>query len=61
MLSETCPSPLLVISVGHGDLLHRNLDGPHRYLLRHCTSPMALIPRVHRPESDPREEIIAVG
>jgi nucleotide-binding universal stress UspA family protein len=55
VLSETCPSPLLVISAGHGDLLHRNLDGPHRYLLRHCTSPMALIPRVHRSGSDPRE------
>ncbi|UOX99888.1 universal stress protein [Blastococcus sp. PRF04-17] len=61
VLGATCPSPLLVISAGHGDLLHRNLDGPHRWLLRHCTSPMALIPRVHRPELDPREEIIALG
>ena len=25
------------------------LDGPHRWLLRHCTSPMALVPEVHRP------------
>jgi nucleotide-binding universal stress UspA family protein len=61
VLSETCPSPLLAMSAGHGDLLHRNLDGPHRYLLRHCTSPMALIPRVHRPGLDPREDIIAIG
>jgi nucleotide-binding universal stress UspA family protein len=61
VLGATCPSPLLVISAGHGDLLHRFLDGPHRWLLRHCTSPMALIPRAHRHELDPREEIVALG
>ncbi len=61
VLGATCPSPLLVISAGHGDLLHRSLDGPHRWMLRHCTSPMALIPRTHRPELEPREEIIALG
>jgi nucleotide-binding universal stress UspA family protein len=61
VLGATCPSPLMAISAGHGDLLHRNLDGPHRYLLRHCTSPMALIPRAHRPELEPREEIVALG
>jgi nucleotide-binding universal stress UspA family protein len=61
VLGATCPSPLVVLSAGHGTLLHRALDGPHRWLLRHCTSPMALVPPVHRAEFDPREEIIAVG
>ncbi|SNR39695.1 universal stress protein [Blastococcus mobilis] len=61
LLAATCPAPLLVISVGRGSLLHRALDGTHLWLLRHCTSPMALIPRVHRGEQEPREEIIAVG
>jgi hypothetical protein len=49
-----------VISAGHGTLLHRSLDGPHRWLLRHCTSPMALVPAVHRPEHDRREEVVAL-
>lgn len=61
VLGATCPAPLIVLSAGHGSLLHRELDGPHRWLLRHCTSPMALVPPVHRPELDPREEIIAIG
>lgn len=61
VLSATCPAPLIVLSAGHRSLLHRELDGPHRWLLRHCTSPMALVPPVHRPELEPREEIIAVG
>ena len=29
VLGAACPSPLLVISAGHGTLLHRSLDGPH--------------------------------
>jgi nucleotide-binding universal stress UspA family protein len=61
LLKAVCPTPLVVVSAGHGNLLHRWLDGPHRYLLRHCTSPMALIPPVHRPGTDPHEEIVAVG
>ena len=61
VLTATCPAPLVVLSAGHGSLLHRDLDGPHRWLLRHCTFPMALVPPVHRPELDPHEEIIAVG
>jgi nucleotide-binding universal stress UspA family protein len=61
VLTATCPAPLIVLSAGHGSLLHRDLDGPHRWLLRHCTSPMALVPPLHRPELDPHEEIIAVG
>jgi nucleotide-binding universal stress UspA family protein len=61
ILGATCPAPLLVISAGTGTLLHRDLDGPHRWLLRHCTSPMALVPPVHRPDQEPREEIIALG
>jgi hypothetical protein len=61
VLGAACPSPLLVISSGHGTLLHRSLDGPHRWLLRHCTSPMALVPAVHRPGVDPGEEAVALG
>ena len=61
VLGTTCPAPLIVLSAGHGTLLHRDLDGPHLWLLRHCTSPMALVPPTHRPELDPREEIIALG
>ena len=61
LLRAVCPSPVIVLGAGHGSFLHRLLDGPHRYLLRHCTSPMALIPPVHRPEDEPREEIIALG
>jgi nucleotide-binding universal stress UspA family protein len=61
VLGATCPSPLLVISAGHGDLLHRFLDGPHRWLLRHSTSPMALIPRARQPDMEPHEEIVALG
>jgi nucleotide-binding universal stress UspA family protein len=59
LLGATCPSPLLVISAGRGSLLHRSLDGTHLWLLRHCTSPMALVPRVHHREQQPREESIA--
>ena len=61
LLRAVCPSPIVVLGAGHGSFLHRLLDGPHRYLLRHCTSPLALIPPVHRPEDEPREEIIAIG
>jgi nucleotide-binding universal stress UspA family protein len=61
VLAATCPTPLIVLSAGHGTLLHRDLDGPHLWLLRHCTSPMALVPRVHRHEVDPREETVALG
>ena len=52
----------MTLSAGHGGLLHRPLDGLHRWLLRHCTSPMAFVPPVHRVTgAEPREEIIAVG
>jgi nucleotide-binding universal stress UspA family protein len=61
LLSATSPSPLIVLSAGHGHLLHRTLDGPHRWLLRHCPSPLALIPPVQRRELDPREEATSVG
>jgi nucleotide-binding universal stress UspA family protein len=61
LLKAVCPSPLVVLSAGHGSLLHRSLDHTHRYLLRHCTSPMALIPPMNRADADPREEIVAVG
>jgi nucleotide-binding universal stress UspA family protein len=61
LLRAVCPSPVVVLGAGHGSFLHRLLDGPHRYLLRHCTSPLAMIPPVHRPEDEPSEEIIAIG
>ena len=61
LLRAVCPAPVVVLGAGHGSLLHRLLDGPHRYLLRHCTSPLAMIPPVHRPEDEPREEIVAIG
>jgi nucleotide-binding universal stress UspA family protein len=61
LLRAVCPAPVVVLGAGHGSLLHRVLDGPHRYLLRHCTSPMAMIPPVHRAQDDPREEIVALG
>ena len=56
VLAAACPSPLLIISAGRGTLLHRSLDGPHRWLLRHCTSPMALVPSVHRVEREDATE-----
>ena len=59
VLAATCPSPLLVISAGHGTLLHRSLDGPHRWLLRHCTSPMALVPPVDRSGQAIDQEAVA--
>jgi nucleotide-binding universal stress UspA family protein len=43
ILEEVCPTPLLVLSTGHAARFHR-LDRLHRWLLRHCTSPMALVP-----------------
>jgi hypothetical protein len=55
LLAATCPCPLMVISTGHGTLLHRSLDGPHRWLLRHCTSPMALLPSIDQDERDAAE------
>jgi nucleotide-binding universal stress UspA family protein len=61
LLIATCPAPLLVISAGKGTLLHRFLDGPHRWLLRHCTSPMALVPTVHRRGDEPLEVILSLG
>jgi nucleotide-binding universal stress UspA family protein len=61
LLLGTGPATLVVFSAGHGGFLHRLLDGPHRYLLRHCTSPMALVPSVHRSEGEPREGIAARG
>lgn len=59
LLSAACPTPLLVLSTGHGTLLHRSLDAPHRWLLRHCTSPMALVPQVHGADRRPSEDDVA--
>jgi nucleotide-binding universal stress UspA family protein len=59
VVSATCPSPLMVINAGRGSLLHRSLDAPHLWLLRHCTSPMQLVPPVHR--SGRHEEDAASG
>ncbi|HEX2074673.1 MAG TPA: universal stress protein [Geodermatophilus sp.] len=62
LIGETCPTPLMILSAGHGGLLHRPLDSMHRWLLRHCTSPMAMLPPIHRHTGqEPQEDIIAVG
>jgi nucleotide-binding universal stress UspA family protein len=61
LLAAACPSPLVVLSAGQGSMLHRSLDAPHRWLLRHCTSPMALVPPGHRADQEEREEATAVG
>ncbi|MCW2741050.1 MAG: putative universal stress protein [Blastococcus sp.] len=61
ILQASGPAPLLVLSAGRGHLLHRTLDGPHRWLLRHCTSPMALVPPVDRLEPQPQQEVLALG
>jgi hypothetical protein len=53
VLGAASPSPLMVMSAGHGTLLHRSMDGPHRWLMRHCTSPMALVPSVRAAEGAP--------
>jgi nucleotide-binding universal stress UspA family protein len=37
-------APLLVVPTGHVARFHRVLDRQHRWLLRHCTRPMALVP-----------------
>jgi nucleotide-binding universal stress UspA family protein len=44
LLGSVGPAPLLVLSTGHAARFHRALDRRHRWLLRHCTSPMALVP-----------------
>ena len=56
LLNESCPTPLLVLSAGHGGLLHRGLGGVHRWLLRHCTSPMALVPPADRVAAATEED-----
>lgn len=48
LLGEACPTPLLVLTAGQPGRLHRGLSGLHRWLLRHCTSPMALLPPAGR-------------
>jgi nucleotide-binding universal stress UspA family protein len=48
LLGDACPTPLLVLTARQGGLLHRGLSGAHRWLLRHCTSPMALVPPADR-------------
>jgi nucleotide-binding universal stress UspA family protein len=44
LIAAACPTPLLLLTAGHGGLLRRPVDGLHRWLLRHCTSPMQLVP-----------------
>ncbi|MGY1773580.1 universal stress protein [Blastococcus sp. SYSU D00813] len=62
LAAAACPTPLLLLTAGHGGLLHRPLDGLHRWLLRHCTSPMQLMPSPSRPTGrEPREEVVAIG
>ncbi|MCU1668581.1 MAG: putative universal stress protein [Blastococcus sp.] len=61
LLTAMCPSPLVVLSPGPGRVLHRSLDGPHRWLLRHCTSPMALVPPGSRTDVEEHENAAATG
>lgn len=61
VLAAACPSPLVVLSTGPGSVLHRSLDGPHRWLLRHSTSPMAVVPPRGRSGAEADEESAAVG
>lgn len=62
LVAAACPTPLLLLTAGRGGLLHRPLDGLHRWLLRHCTSPMQLMPSPSRPTGrEPREEVVALG
>jgi nucleotide-binding universal stress UspA family protein len=65
LLAAACPSPLLVVDAGHGGMLHRSsLDGPHRWLLRHCTSPLAFVPtgrRIDLAEPEPEPEDAEAG
>jgi nucleotide-binding universal stress UspA family protein len=61
VLMAASPAPLIAISAGRGHLMNRTLDSPHRWLLRHCTSPMALIPPVHRADPHLRAETAALG
>ncbi|WP_448625597.1 universal stress protein [Geodermatophilus sp. URMC 64] len=56
LLGAACPTPLMVLSTGHGGRFHRGLDGLHRWLLRHCTSPMALVPAAGRAADSAPEE-----
>ena len=44
LLAAASPAPLIVLSAGRDSTLHRSPDGAHRWLMRHCTSPMALVP-----------------
>jgi nucleotide-binding universal stress UspA family protein len=44
LLRSVGPAPLLVLATGHTARFHRALDRRHRWLLRHCTCPMALVP-----------------
>lgn len=61
LLAAASPSPLVVLSAGPGSMLHRSLDGPHRWLLRHATSPMALVPPSGRADTEVSEEAVAMG
>jgi nucleotide-binding universal stress UspA family protein len=61
LLREVCPSPLIAISSGHGSMRHRTLDGPHRWLLRHATAPMALVPPAQQADTERQEEVTEPG
>ncbi|MBW8767815.1 MAG: universal stress protein, partial [Geodermatophilales bacterium] len=49
------------ISSGHGSMRHRTLDGPHRWLLRHATAPMALVPPAQQADTERQEEVTEPG
>ncbi len=56
VLAAAGPTPLLLLTAGHGGLLHRPLDGLHRWLLRHGTSPVELVPPAREPARRPAAE-----
>lgn len=55
LLSVGSSAPLLVLSAGSDSSRHRSPDSAHRWLLRHCTSPMALVPAVRGRHREGRE------
>jgi len=48
LLDAACPTPLLVLSAGRDSRFHHGLDRRRRWLLRHSTSPLALVPPAQR-------------
>ncbi len=52
LLSAGSSAPLIVLSTGRDSGSHRSPDSAHRWLLRHCPFPMALVPAVSGRQQD---------